>query len=395
MSKPTLEFSAEVIEKHPSLKGVVPPMLRLTGSVKEMNIPLDIDGFFEDLDHFIKEFGYMGEYHTPEHFVDVEQRFLRDLEFLKGKHQSEFDDRDLLRAKMAARSHDVAHNAYGKRQPAYFLTVNSICALYGFAPNGSHMVPSIIEAMNVGIEEDNALNNGSRPLVTGADDPIGLSEEEMSQIIEDAFAFRNGFSFDFRCEISGMIQATEFKRSMVDGKPDFKWPRTQMELLMKLADIGNFCEQVSSWLDTSVKVNTELPFFTGTTALEFINEELFFINTYVKPVLDAKNQPTILDIDGNHIPARVPDYYYTSIEEKERYLLHLRSEIERITEQIELGNELPESKELSEFCEAIRPALGKTDPRLLDQEVPVPLVQGVAPELRIPAPSSDQARTLK
>lgn len=169
---------------------------------------------------------------------------------------------------------------------------------------------------------------------------------------------------------------------MIEGQPAFKWPRTQMELLMKLSDIGNFCDPTDHWIATSTRVNTELPFFKGISAIGFINEELFFINTYVKPVLDPKNQPTIEDVSGDRIPARVPDYYLTSIVEKENFLLRLRSEIESITEAKDAGIEIDESNELKQFKEAIRPALAKTDNRLNDPKVEVPLVAGESPELQ-------------
>jgi len=376
-------------ESHPSFQGVVPPLLRIQACSKKakiLNIPLDVNGFYEDLLGFIERFGHKGEYHNHEHFVDVAQRFKTDLEFLKKKYPSEFDDLDFLKAEMASRSHDAVHNAYGKHDPAFTLSANQICALYGFAPNNSHMLGQIVEAINFGIEEDNRLNGGTRPTIskkkTNGDEPITLSEEEMSQIVQDAYAYRNGFSFDLRCEISGMLQATEFKRSMIEGQPAFKWPRTQMELLMKLSDIGNFCDPTDHWIATSTRVNTELPFFKGISAIGFINEELFFINTYVKPVLDPKNQPTIEDVSGDRIPARVPDYYLTSIVEKENFLLRLRSEIESITEAKDAGIEIDESNELKQFKEAIRPALAKTDNRLNDPKVEVPLVAGESPELQ-------------
>jgi|GEM_PF-6489318 len=382
MAKPNLAFAPEVKGRHPSLQGVVPPMLRIHGKIAEINIPLNVNGFFEDLQHFQDEFGYEGEYHNPEHFLDVERRIVEDIEkWLRKKFPGEFGDREVLQARMAAKAHDAAHNAYGKHSPAYSLSTNQICALYGFAPNDSHILPLMIEALNAGIKEDNEINSGNRPTVSNGDELVGLSEEEMSQIVQDAFAYRNGFDFDFRCEISGMIQATEFKRSMNGDEPGFKWPRTQMELLVKLADIGNFCDPVDRWISISTKVNTELPFFTGTNAREFINEELAFINTYVKPLLNPNNRPLIRDVDGELIPARIPDYYLTSIKEKENFLKRLRQEIDEITIAIQSGEGIKESEELSKFKEAIRPALAKTDKRLKDPKVEVPLVSLESPDL--------------
>ncbi len=382
MVKPELIFPTETIEKHPSLIGVVPPLLRINSTMTKVNIPLNISGFFEDLKSFQNEFGYDGQYHNPAHFEDVERRISKDIKHLKRKFPGEFGDREILQAHIAARSHDIVHNAYGKHSPSYTLNANQICALYGFAPNDSHMLPLIIEAMNAGIEEDNRINLGERASIRDGDEPIGLSEEEMSQIVQDAFAYRNGFDFDFRCEISGMVQATEFKRAMNVDKPGFKWPRTQMEYLLKLADIGNFCEQIDTWVETSTRVNTELPFFTGTNAREFINEELTFIDTYVKPVLDVDNQPRIIDVEGQFVPIRIPEYYVTLILEKENFLKELRAEIDTIAIAQQSGEEVAESKELKKFKEAIRPSLAKTDKRLSDPKVKVPLVSAQGQELQ-------------
>lgn len=369
-------------------------MLRLNGITKKMNIPLDINGFFEELKSFMEDLGYPGAFHNIDHSDDVERRFHRDLLYLKNKYPGEFDDREFLMASMASMSHDCIHNAYGQRQPPIVMTANSICELYGLDLNDSHMRLRIIEAINIGIDQDNQSTNSERKKVTDPDATIAMSEEEMSQIVQDAFAYKNGFAFEFRCDISGMVQATESKRSMSEGKPGFKWPRTQMELLMKLADIGNFSEPIDVWLSACDKAITELPFFAGTSALEFVNEELVFINTYVKPALDVENHPTFTDLDGKEIPVRVPDYYYTSIDEKERYLFRLKAEIEATFLLEATGDKPQESQELKQFKEAIRGALGKTDKRLLDPKNPVPLVAG-EPAIEQTPTYQSQGRVLK
>ena len=374
------EISPDLKVRHPSLLGVIPPGLRCAGHLKSRrNIPESIPGFFNNLAHFVENFGYDGAYHNPDHFNDVDLRFADNIKYLQQKYPGEFSERDYVAASMFAQGHDCVHNA--ERNIAYVLTVNGICTLYGY-PDDNHSRIAVHDAMNYGNAEDNKANNGNRPLVPSWDEPIELSEEEMAAIVVDAIAYSNAISFETRCQVSGMIQASELKRSQTNGQPGFKRPRTQMEVLARLSDIGNFCDDIEPWLETSVNINVEVPWFTGTDVLSFIEEELHFINHYAKAMLETENIPLLRLVDGHELRARIPDYFPLRIREKEEYLLAMKERINELRagdpRQELLANpaNTPQrdiDDQLGRLAGIVRPALAKNNPALADPATPVPL----------------------
>ena len=365
--------SKQLILDHPSLIGVIPPALRFKNDRPE-NIPFNAKGFFDDLNDFLESFDHVGEYHNPSHFEDVKNRFINDLQNIADFFHTELISKIPLLATAFSLGHDCVHNAYGKRQPTFEMSIKTICEFYGFDSEDPKTQKKVMDAINFGINQDNELTNGERALVSNPDEVIALSEEEMSAIVVDSFAYRNGFDFETRCLLAGMFQATEFKRSMDDGLPGFKWPRTQMELMAKLADLGNFCDEINEWLEISTKVNIEVPWFNGTTALDFIEEELHFINNYLRPVLDPQNLPIVIDANGNSTRAKVPELYLSAVAEKEDHMLKLKAEIEAIILAGNPGTSIPPySEDLEEFLRIIRPALAKTDPELADPLNPIQL----------------------
>ncbi|MFN8015840.1 MAG: hypothetical protein U0R17_04445 [Acidimicrobiia bacterium] len=367
MQPQNFQLPANVLIKHPSLIGVIPPLLRLPSNP---NVPLSIDGFFDDLNKFVTNFNYKGYYHNPEHFQDVERRIETDLYTIEDEFGYKFSPEERLIAKAFARGHDAVHNGKRPKDEHYFLTVNKICELYGIDTASLTWRRKIKEAINFGINEDIELTGEQRAKITFFDRPIALSEEEMTAIVVDALAYRNGFSFEDRCTLAGMIQATEFKRSMKDGQPWFKWPRTQLEVIGKLADMGNFCDGIHNWLDTSTKINMEVPWFNGTSALDFIKEELHFIDNLLAPVLD-KTKMRVLHPNGEIGEPFIPTNYLEAVKEKRDFVAKLHDEIEGLIKAglHNLGERM--SKDLKELLRIIRPALAKTDRSLEDETHPV------------------------
>src|SRR5690606_34091892 len=145
--------------------------------------------FFEDLRNFIEAFEHKGEYHNVDHFIDVDQRFVKILDEIQNQHPGEITTEDYLLAKMFALRHDSVHNAH--RNVPFTLSVKDIDELYGYSTKNYRILKAIKESLNTGIVEDMTITGDERPGVETYTEAISLSEEEMAAIVVDALAYKN------------------------------------------------------------------------------------------------------------------------------------------------------------------------------------------------------------
>ncbi len=341
----------------PSLIGVIAPGIRLEKILgKNPNRPENIEGFFADLDNFIRGFNYPGFYHSPSHFLDVENRFFWIMDMIEETSGFEFSAQDRLLAKIFSKGHDCVHNATKSKEQKFYLSVESICELYGLEPT-EDTLRHLLNALNVGIEEDNDLSGAYREPITSTSEPITqLSDEEMSAIVVDAFAYKNGFDISLRIKTHGLIQASEVSRSLNPActGPGFKWPRTHLELIAKLADLGNFTQDIDSWLKASTNAFVEQDRFKGTTAIEYVDAEIEFLELIVENMLKPENLPRY-EWDDNVIAVYIPKYFSEKLTEKLDYLHKIELEILRFNPENGF------SADLRNFLSHIRPALEKND----------------------------------
>ena len=349
------ELQLQILKQHPSLIGVIPPVLRFD-AIKYLNVPdlrayrarYRLDRAYQLIEEFQDHFAYEGKYHVPIHFLDVEARLLDDIENLRIIG-IKFSLEKIALAKIFSRTHDIVHNA-GKEIP-YFLTVKKIANLYGFDSNCNKVLQEIMCAINFGIEQDNIYslaehnsdsNSDSkfepRELIDTYHDHIKLSDEEMSGIVADSILYKCGFSDKERRILSGLIQATEFRRSFtVVGKPGIKFPRTQFELLAKLADIGSFYGSTEKWLKLSLDLIQETFAGKKMSPLDFVDFELEFFNSFVKLVLKDENLPIVRSSNGLLQKAIVPQTFVREVRVKLEYLEDLRQELVKLPEDITTG----------------------------------------------------------
>ena len=84
------ELQLQILKQHPSLIGVIPPVLRFD-AIKYLNVPdlrayrarYRLDRAYQLIKEFQDHFAYEGKYHVPIHFLDVEARLLDDIENLR------------------------------------------------------------------------------------------------------------------------------------------------------------------------------------------------------------------------------------------------------------------------------------------------------------------------
>ena len=338
-------FSAAVKKSHPSLIGVVPPALRFNADKyanrerQKRRQQSKIKTAFQMIKQQQASFKYEGKYHIIPHFGHVEERFVNDLQQLE-RFGIKFDMQKYNLAKLFARTHDIVHNA-GKEKP-YFLNVKKIADLYGFDSSDENVLKDILGSLNFGFEEDNkitaelyrkyGLSDAEveyRPMVKTFREKLKLSEEEMSAIVADAILYKSGFSHKDRRILAGLIQATEFKRSLIDGKPGIKFPRTQFELVAKLSDMGSFYGSVEEWLQLSVDFILETK-PSIKSLRDFLKFELAFFELFVKPVIEEHNLPDVRISNGKIIKAIVPQVCIDGINEKIEFIKNALQELDEL-----------------------------------------------------------------
>lgn len=336
------EFNASTKTRNPSLVGFVAPGLRFNvdkyvlRTMKNIAPEKKAIRAFNMIQEYQDDFNYEGKYHIPPHFLDVEQRFLSSLKYL-AKFGLKVDNKKITLAKIFARTHDIIHNA-GKEEP-YFMTVVSIAKLYGIDVNDRQALEEIKESINFGLKEDNDICQWDheicgrqskfvkRPLVDSYTSKIFLSDEEMSGVVADAVLYTCGFAASERRIIWGWIQATEFARSLTpEGNPGIKFPRTQYELIAKLADMGSFYGSIEEWLRLSVDFILENAKAAITTPFEFIEFEYNFFRNFVQPILRLENLPNLRVINCKDEKAIVPEVCIVGMQDKLRYLDQVRKE---------------------------------------------------------------------
>lgn len=329
------DFNPSTKRQHPSLLGVVAPALRFNAYrfPNSEKLILKPARRFEYAHAMFKKFQstfeYKGKYHIPPHFGDVEVRFLESLKQLSG-FGYKVDKEKIELAKIFAIAHDIVHNA-GKIHP-YYLTVTRIAKLYGFDLPNDEVLEEIKNSLNYGIQEDNDISLWEqeisardekfvpRKLIKSYNGKIDLSVEEMSAIVTDAILYKCGYTMRQRRIMSGLIQATEFLRSLTpEGNPGIKFPRTQYELIAKLADMGSFYGSIEEWLKLSVDFILEAAKDLIKTPKDFIEFGRNFLNNFVKPILTLKNLPPASNKNGSNEKAIVPPMCLAGIDEKLSY----------------------------------------------------------------------------
>lgn len=368
-----LSVSPELQRQHPSLQGAIPPFLRFGDKYHKQNIKQDIRGAKKELMLFINKFGHSGQYHNLEHFNKVNEYISTAIRTVMESHPGIFSEQDLIAGEIFAYGHDCVHN--GAREIPYTLNLLSIGELYGFNYSNVWIHDHLRGAINFGILEDNNITNGNRKLIVSNTEPIELSEEEMSSIVTDSILYRNGIGFDLRCKISGMIQATEFRRSMEDGHPGFKWPRTALEVIAKLSDMGSFCEDINTWLRVCSNIYLENPSYKVNDALSFVELESDFINNFLKPIFNPNFIPKVIGYEDDSIPPYIADYFYQKIVEKEEFLSRIKTLIENADQNLsQLSNSgIDTDDELTRLSQAILPVLQKNNLSLEGEKNPIPL----------------------
>jgi hypothetical protein len=103
-------------------------------------------------------------------------------------------------------------------------------------------------------------------------EPDGLSNEEYACLHADKYAKSIGFSVHQRILVQGLIIGTTF------GNPQIG-PKTELEKLLAIADVGGFEKSFEKWIEDSANVLKEVPIEKRpASAVEWLNNALNFIN---------------------------------------------------------------------------------------------------------------------
>ncbi len=111
-----------------------------------------------------------------------------------------------------------------------------------------------------------------------------LSNEERSAIRADRYAKSAGFSLRQRVTLYGLIIGTTFFDPLIQ-------PKTHLEKLLVIADLGGFCESSMEWIRQSLHVTQEKPQDQRAASLEdWYYEQLRFLDYVENHLIPEANQ---------------------------------------------------------------------------------------------------------